>query len=148
MQNHANCVRSNTPRPRGGSSAPQQPGRRVFPSRPGPPLFFSVFPRPRLSSFRLLAEHRASAGVKNVSTIACRGARSFIFAEGWNTRLGGAAAPGTKGMKLRPPYLRLCRVGREKTLGNRCRPRNPFRVLGCASSRMGSWVTRFELLGL
>lgn len=80
-----------------------------------------------------LAEHRASASVKNVSTIACRGVYSFIFAEGWNTRLGGAAAPGTqRGMKLRPPYLRLCRVGNEKRPGIVVEAHNPF---------SGSWVT-------
>lgn len=142
MQNHANCVRSNTLRlhlhrlPPRFTDPPSHHHPRpspLFPSRPGPALFFSVFPRPCLSSFCLFAvlphiprspffaDHRASASVKNVSTIACRGVCSFIFAEGWNTRLGGAAAPGTqRGMKLRPPYLRLCRVGNEKSPENRC----------------------------
>ena len=113
----------------------QQLAARLRPSLVAP-LFLRVFPSlsfrrliPRTvlaclcsSSGRQAAPRRANASVKNVSTIACRGVCSFIFAEGWNSRLGGAAAPGTqRGMKLRPPYLRLyAEWETKKAPENRC----------------------------
>lgn len=139
MQNHANCVRSNTLRLRLHRHPPRFTDRshplslsvslplsfpypfslflfslRFFSPPPAGSVFLLPFCSAPPAALSLLHGWRECQRQKCFDD--CVPPRLFLyFCRGVEYRLGGAAAPETqRGMKLRPPYLRLLPSGKRK----------------------------------